>query len=101
MYLCWTQVRVSAYRDSRQLRHVQEVRAKQILGTYNKAHAFFPKVSVERQSILTGRGKVVLLMAYSANGSASHHDILSVLSIKPQYGHMQAQLSVVICQALV
>eukprot|EP00878_Enallax_costatus_P001078 GHUV01001215.1.p1 GENE.GHUV01001215.1~~GHUV01001215.1.p1 ORF type:complete len:196 (+),score=56.61 GHUV01001215.1:182-769(+) len=35
---------VTAFRDSRQLRQVQEVRAKQILSTYNKAHAFFPKV---------------------------------------------------------
>lgn len=42
------QVRVAAYKDSRNLRQLKEKHNKHVLSTYNKAYAFFPKVSNRR-----------------------------------------------------
>jgi hypothetical protein len=39
------QVMVQAYRHSGELRKIQEAKLKTILRTYNKAQAFYPKVS--------------------------------------------------------
>jgi len=49
------QVHVAAYKDSRNLRQLKEKHNKHVLSTYNKAYAFFPKVSNRQRFVFPER----------------------------------------------